>query len=86
MAISFASSKARPVPEAYRRNFNHLILDIAWFGVLNGSAVAFVAVYATRLGASAFQLGLLNAMPAVVNLLFALPAGRWLQALSLIHI
>jgi MFS family permease len=80
MAISFASSKARPVPEAYRRNFNHLILDIAWFGVLNGSAVAFVAVYATRLGASAFQLGLLNAMPAVVNLLFALPAGRWLQA------
>ncbi len=79
MAISLASSKARPVPDTHRRNFNHLILDIAWFGVLNGSAVAFVAVYATRLGASAFQLGLLNAMPAVVNLLFALPAGRWLQ-------
>ena len=79
MAISFASTKARPVPAEHRRNFNHLILDIAWFGVLNGSAIAFVAVYATRLGASAFQLSLLNATPAVVNLMFALPAGRWLQ-------
>ena len=29
--------------------------------------------------ASAFQLGLLNASPAIVNLMFALPAGRWLQ-------
>lgn len=79
MAISIASTRARPVPAEHRANFNHLILDIAWFGVLNGSAIAFVAVYATRLGASAFQLGLLNATPAVVNLLFALPAGRWLQ-------
>lgn len=79
MAISIGSTKARPVPAEHRSNFNHLILDIAWFGVLNGSAIAFVAVYATRLGASAFQLGLLNAAPAIVNLMFALPAGRWLQ-------
>lgn len=79
MAISFASTKARPVPAEHRKNFNHLVLDIAWFGVLNGSAIAFVAVYATRLGANAFQLGLLNAFPAVINLIFALPAGRWLQ-------
>ena len=80
MTISIASTRARPVPAAHRANFNNLILDIAWFGVLNGSAIAFVAVYATRLGASAFQLALLNATPAVVNLLFALPAGRWLQS------
>lgn len=79
MAISLGSSRARPVPAEHRSNFNHLILDIAWFGVLNGSAIAFVAVYATRLGASAFQLGLLNASPAIINLMFALPAGRWLQ-------
>lgn len=79
MAISIVSSRARPVPAEYRANFNHLVMDIAWFGVLNGSAIAFVAVYATRIGASAFQLSLLNASPAVVNLMFALPAGRWLQ-------
>jgi MFS family permease len=79
MGISLASSRSRPVPHEHRSNFNHLILDIAWFGVLNGSAIAFISVYATRLGASAFQLGLLSAMPAVVNLIFALPSGRWLQ-------
>ncbi|HRQ14378.1 MAG TPA: hypothetical protein PK205_13820, partial [Promineifilum sp.] len=79
MALSLVSSKARPVPIEHRKNFNHFILDIAWFGVLNGSAIAFIAVYATRLGASTFQISLLNASPAVVNLMFALPAGRWLQ-------
>lgn len=79
MTISLASSRGRPVPDEHRGNFNHLVLDIAWFGVLNGSAIAFVAVYATRLGATAFQLGLLNASPAIMNLIFALPAGRWLQ-------
>ncbi len=79
MTLSLASSKSRPVPPEHRKNFNHLIFDIAWFGVLNGSAIAFVAVYATRLGADAFQLGLLNASPALVNLVFALPAGRFLQ-------
>ncbi len=79
MRPSFASTKARPVPEAHRSNFNHLVYDIAWFGVLNGSAIAFVAVYAARLGADAFQLGLLNAVPALVILTFALPAGSWLR-------
>lgn len=79
MTFSLVSSKSRPVPAEFRSNFNHLIFDIAWFGVLNGSAIAFVAVYATRIGASAFQLGLLNASPALVNLIFALPAGRWLH-------
>lgn len=79
MSFSLVSSRSRPVPAEHRSNFNHMIFDIAWFGVLNGSAIAFVAVYATRLGASAFQLGLLNASPALVNLVFALPAGRWLH-------
>jgi len=83
MSISIASTRSRPVPAEHRSNFNHLIFDIAWFGVLNGSAIAFVAVYATRLGASAFQLSLLTALPAVVNLVFALPAGRWLQDLPI---
>lgn len=69
----------RSVPAEYRANFLHLYLDIAWFGVLSGSAMAFVAVYAARLGADAFQIGFLSAGPAIVNLIFALPAGRWLE-------
>jgi MFS family permease len=68
----------RPVPAAYRSNFRHLYMDIAWYGVLAASAVSFLAVYAARLGASGFQLGLLSAGPAVVSLFVTLPAGHWL--------
>ena len=67
------------VPAEYRSNFVHLFLDIGWFGVLSGSTVNFLNVYATRLGASAFQIGLLGAVAAVVSLFFAIPAGRWLE-------
>jgi MFS family permease len=67
------------VPEKYRSNFWHLYLDIAWFGVLSGTAVNFLNVYATRLGASGLQIGLLAAMAAVVNLFLAIPAGRWIE-------
>jgi MFS family permease len=57
----------------------HLYLDIAWFGVLSGTTIAFVAVFAARQGADALQIGLLNAGPAIMNLFFTLPAGRWLE-------
>jgi len=68
------------VPEKYRSNFSHLYFDIAWFGVLSGTAVNFLMVYATRLGASGLQIGLLAAMAAIVNLFLAIPAGRWIEA------
>jgi MFS family permease len=61
-----------------RSNFFHLYFDMSWFGVLNASAMGFVAVYVTRLGASSFQLGLLNALPSLVALVMALPLGRWM--------
>lgn len=67
------------IPVEYRRNFNHLYMDMAWFAILSGSSLAFLAVYAARLGANPLQIGLLGAMPAVVNLLFAIPASQWLQ-------
>ncbi|MCB8967179.1 MAG: MFS transporter [Ardenticatenaceae bacterium] len=70
----------RPIPREYRANFLHLYLDIAWYAVLSGSAIAFVSVFVTRQGANEFQLGLLNAGPAVVNLMATLPASQWLQA------
>ncbi len=67
------------IPQEYRRNFIHLYFDIAWFGILSGSAINFLNIYAARLGASGFQLGLLGAMPAVVSLFLSLPTGTWLQ-------
>ncbi|MEJ5223487.1 MAG: MFS transporter [Anaerolineales bacterium] len=71
-----------PVPEAYRKTFHHLYWDIAWFGILSGSSMAFLSVYAARLGASTVQVGLLGAMPAVINLMLAIPSGQWLQRRS----
>ena len=68
------------IPSQYRPNFLHLYLDIAWFGLLSGSAINFLNIYATRIGATAFQIGLIGAMSAVVNLFLAIPAGRWLQS------
>jgi MFS family permease len=65
------------VPREYRSNFLHLYLDIGWFGILSGSAINFLAVYAARLGASALQIGLIGAASAGVSLLVAIPAGRW---------
>ena len=57
-------------------------MDIAWFGVLSGSAINFLNIYATRIGATGFQIGLIGAMSAVVNLFLAIPTGRWLQTQS----
>ena len=67
------------MPDELRRHARHLYGDMAWFGLLAGTTAAFLNVYAARLGANAFQIGLLTAGPAAVNLIFTLPAGRWLQ-------
>ncbi|MDW8269102.1 MAG: MFS transporter [Anaerolineae bacterium] len=72
------ASSAPPSDPVMRRNFYHLYADIAGFGVLSGSTLAFIAIYMARLGASSWQIGLLTAGPALVNLVFALPAGQWL--------
>lgn len=66
------------IPPEYRSNFLHLYMDIAWFGVLSGTSVTFLVIYVTRLGASGFQVGLLNGIAAVVSLFLAIPAGNWL--------
>lgn len=74
-----AHKRLGPVPREYRANFWHLYLDIGWYAVLSGSAIAFVSVFVTRQGANEFQIGLLNAGPAVINLLATLPASQWLN-------
>lgn len=75
---------ARLLTADLRANFRHLYADIFWWGILSGSTAAFLAVFATRLGAQPFQISLLTAGPAGVNLLFSLHAGRWLEGKPLI--
>lgn len=67
------------VPPEYHATFRHLYFDIAGFGILSGSVINFLNIYATRIGATSFQIGLIGAMSALVNLFLAIPAGRWLS-------
>ncbi len=67
------------IPQKYHANFLHLYFDIAWFGILSGSAVNFLNVYAARLGASGLQIGLIAASSAAVSLLIAIPAASWIE-------
>lgn len=67
------------IPQKYHANFLHLYFDIGWFGILSGSAVNFLNVYAARLGASGLQIGLIAAASAIVNLLIAIPAASWIE-------
>lgn len=68
-----------------RSTIRHLYADVFWFGVLAGSLMAFLSIYASRIGASGFQIGLLSAGPGVINLLISMPAGKWLEGRSLIR-
>ena len=67
------------IPKEYRSNFLHFYLDIGWYGVLSGSTINFLNVYATRLGATGYQIGLIGAMSAIVTLFLAIPASRWIE-------
>jgi MFS family permease len=75
----------KPTP-ILKWNLRQLYWDIFWFGILAGSTIAFQAVYAARLGATGIQIGLLTAGPAIVNLIFTLPSGRWMEGKPLIKV
>ena len=64
------------------QNDRHLYLDIFWWGILGGTLISFLGIYLARLGATSFQLSILTAGPAVVNLVISLPAGKWLETRS----
>ncbi len=74
---------ARSIPPAHQRNFFLLYCDIGFWGVLNGSIITFLSIYAARLGATGAQIGLIGAIPAIVTLGLAMPAGRWLERRSI---
>ncbi len=78
--IAFLFPVQPGVPDHLRSNIRHLTWDIGWWGLLNGSTLTFMTIYAARIGANTSEIGLITAMPAMVNLLLALPAGSWLKS------
>lgn len=70
----------------YRQNDRHLYLDVFYWGILGGSVLSFLGIYLARLGANSFQLSVLSAGPAVINMLISLPAGKWLETRSFVRV
>jgi hypothetical protein len=66
-------------PEMNRRNFINVQIDAVGVG-LASAANPFLPVFLTRLGASAFQVGLLTTMPALTGLILSIPLGQFLQS------
>lgn len=63
---------------AKQRRYRLVQVDSAFVGVVTVGST-FLPVFLARLGATAPEIGLLTAIPAVVAFLFAIPMGRWLQ-------
>jgi MFS family permease len=59
-------------------NWRRVQLDSVFIGVVNASGT-FLPVFLLRLGASASDVGLLTALPALTAFAFAIPFGRFLQ-------
>ena len=65
-----------------RLNVHWLSREVAWAGVSGGVVMSFLSIFALRLGASAFAVGLLTTGPALVGIVLPVPAarlvaGRW---------
>lgn len=57
------------------RNVRNLVIQTAFAGAVGGGIGTFLTVFVARLGASAFTVSLLTALPALVTIATALPAG-----------
>jgi MFS family permease len=61
------------------RNTRNLYTETLWFGIINGLATTFVSVFALRMGATTAQVGWLAALPALVNIVWLIPAARIIE-------
>jgi MFS family permease len=69
----------RPGEVSAKSNHWNLYRDIAWYGVLSGVSQTFTSIFALRLGASNLTVGLLTSLPALINVLFQIPAARLIE-------
>ena len=73
-----AASPPGPSAAIRAANYRRVMLDSVFIGVVNASGT-FLPVFLLRMGASASDVGLLTALPALTAFLLAIPFGRWLQ-------
>lgn len=71
-----------PLTPEQARNVRLLYWEMALQGIVAAGATAYLSVFAVRLGASAFLVGLLNSLPALLLVVSAVPAGRYVAGQS----
>jgi len=57
----------------------NLYREIAWYGVFSAVTTTFVSVFTLRLGGSDTLVGLLTALPALINVVWQIPAARLIE-------
>ena len=62
--------------EHTEQNVRYLYQEVTWAGISSGILGSFLAIFALRIGATAFQVGLLTTGPAVAGIIFPLFAAR----------
>ena len=71
--------RRKRVREIAQRNVRTLYQEAVLFGLFNGIPAAFISVYALRLGAPNSAIGLLTALPALINALWLIPSARLIE-------
>lgn len=68
-----------PGTPSQQNNALNLYREVAWYGVLASVTTTFTSVFALRLGASNLLIGLLSSLPALMNVVFQIPAARLIE-------
>jgi hypothetical protein len=74
-------SADREARERTEHNVRTLCREVTWAGIAGGIVTSFLSIFALRLGATPFEVGLLTTGPAVAGILFPLPAARMVNRL-----
>jgi MFS family permease len=68
-------SADREARERTEHNVRTLCREVTWAGIAGGIVTSFLSIFALRLGATPFEVGLLTTGPAIAGILFPLPAA-----------
>lgn len=76
LAVSFRPPDMATVES---HNYRALLIQGAWFGLIDGGIFTYLPVFLARLGASATVIGLLTAGPSLVGIVSYIPGGIYAE-------
>src|SRR3954470_5219257 len=82
LAAPLRRRAAEPEDSVTERNIRLFYWDMAWFGFLFGVSANFLIVFVTRLNATPLLISAVTSGPALINILWQLPATRIVERLE----